>query len=118
MVVSASLAILLAIIPSALSFLISDASLWRPAAITAAAIGLPVLIMQLKIQFSMSEQEAAKIHWGWHVIAWSMGGLGYLLLIIGGTGLSDPATMYASAATLVTMLALWSFIAVVFRKFF
>jgi ABC-type Na+ efflux pump permease subunit len=74
--------------------------------------------MQLKIQFSMSEQEAAKIHWGWHVIAWSMGGLGYLLLIIGGTGLSDPATMYASAATLVTMLALWSFIAVVFRKFF
>ena len=118
MVVSASLSIMLAIIPSVLSYFAFDASLWTAASLVAAVVGLPVLILQLKIQFSMSDQEAAKIHWGWHVTAWTMGGLAYLLVVAGSTTIADPATMFVSSASLLTMLALWSFIAVVFRKFF
>jgi len=118
MVVAASFSILLAIAPASLSFFVPEGLLWTAATFVGVAIGLPMIILQLRIQFSMGAEEAAKIHWGWHLTAWSMGGLAALLLVLGLVGLADPVIMYVSAASLIAILALWSFIAVVFRRFF
>ena len=118
MVVAASLSIITAIAPSSLSFFVPETSLWTAANLAAMAVGVPVIVLQLRLQFAMSAEEAAKIHWAWHTIAWGMGGSAFLLLVVGFMGAANPVTMYVSAASLVAILALWSFLAVVFRKFF
>ena len=118
MVVSAALSIIAAIAPSLLSFLVTGASLWTAATLVAMALGLPILGLQMWTQWTMSAEESAKIHWGWHTMAWGMGGLAFLILVVGLTGVANTVTMYMSASSLIAILALWSFLAVVFRKFF
>ena len=69
MVVAASLSIITAIAPSSMSFFVPEKSLWTAASLAAMAVGLPVIVLQLRIQIAMSVEEAAKIHWAWHITA-------------------------------------------------
>jgi len=118
MILSASYAFFLALMPGMLSYFFSGSMMWVPSLAAAATVGLCSAVFQAWEQYKMTPEEAAKIHWAWHVIAWGMAVIMLLLMIFGLFGVADPAAMYISTATVSVILALWSFIAVVFRKFF
>ncbi|MFN3230940.1 MAG: hypothetical protein ACE363_02135 [Alphaproteobacteria bacterium] len=118
MISSGSMAVLAAIIPSGLSLFVTGDLLWTIALALAATLAVPAMFLQLKHQLVMSEEEAAKIHWGWHAAAWGMGLAAFALIVLGLIGLGDSDAMYVAAVSLIVVLALWSFVSVVFRNFF
>lgn len=118
LVVSASVAIVSALLPRGLNFFVVGDALWMISLIVMATIGLMTMAFQAWMQLRMSREEAALIHWGWHVIAWGMGLIAAALIAAGLLGFADIVGMYVAATTVVALLALWSFVSVVFRNFF
>lgn len=118
LVISSSVAIFAALLPRGLSFFFLGEVLWMTSLIVMAVVGTMALAFQGWIQLKMSPEEAAHIHWGWHVIAWGLGLIASAMIVIGLLGYADKVGMYIGAATVVAILALWSFVSVVFRKFF
>jgi len=118
MVLAASYAFILALLPGTMSYYVTGTDLWWNALIVALVVGLGSAIYQAHEQFTMKKEEAQKIHWAWHVIAWGLAAFMPALIISGLFGLVDEKTAYITTATISVILALWSFIAVVFRKFF
>jgi len=118
MVLSGAYAFAVSLIPGTVSYFLSATALWMLSLGIAVLIGLASMAYQAWEQIRMSREEAAKIHWAWHLIAWGIGFVMAALLFAGLLGWAPPDAMYVTSATLSVILALWSFIAVVFRKFF
>ena len=118
LVQSSVFAVLLALIPRALSLYGFDVSVWKIATIVAIIVGSGIMVLMARAQMSMSREEASKIHWGWHVSSWGMGFAAAGLLFLGLVQSAYAAAFYVSAASIMVVLALWSFVAVVFRRFF
>ena len=118
LVCSAAYAFFLALIPGTLSFFMAEGFIWMTSLVVAFLVGSASAIIELRAQLRMSEAEAKKIHWGWHFVAWGLGVIIIAQICLGLFGLASPVAMYIGVVTVSVVLALWSYIAVVFRKFF
>jgi hypothetical protein len=118
MVMSSSLAIVLAIAPRSMNLFSQDESVWRVSTILALALGSVAIFLQARQQLQMSGDEAAQIHWIWHIVAWVLGGLAALLFILALVDSSKTTAYYISGVSTLIPLCLWVFIGVVFRRFF
>ena len=66
----------------------------------------------------MSRDEAVQIHWIWHFVAWVLGALIALLLVLALLDSTRVVAYYVAGISLSVPLCLWVFIAVVFSRFF
>ena len=117
-VFSASIAIILAIVPRAISLYGADEVAWVGASVLALCIGSLAIGLQTRLQLSMSREEAVQIHWLWHVGAWALAlasAMNFLLALVND---SQVTAFYVSGVSLLVPLCLWVFIGVVFRRFF
>ena len=89
MVVPGAITVVAAVLPSVLSFVLAGAAIWHTAAAIVIVVGLVASAIQMRAQLAMPEEEAASIHWGWHVIAWGMGLVSLLFLLAGWAGLAN-----------------------------
>lgn len=118
LVLSATLAIVLSILPRAISLFASGSVVWFPSAIIAIALGSLAMFMQARQQFRMSRDEAARIHWVWHVVAWALGVCAAILFILALVDNSRTSAYFVSGVSLLIPLCLWVFVGIVFRRFF
>jgi predicted DNA repair protein MutK len=118
MVLSSALVIVLAIAPRSLSLFGQDTAVWTISAILALALGSVTISLQARQQLKMSRDEAAQIHWIWHIVAWVIAGLAALLFILALLDSSKTTAYYISGVSTLIPLCLWVFIGVVFRRFF
>lgn len=118
LVISSSVVIFSAFVPRGLSFFFLGEVLWMTSLIVMVVVGTVAMAFQGWIQLKMSPEEAAHIHWGWHAIAWGLGLIASAMIVIGLLGYADKVGMFVGATTVIAILALWSFVSVVFRKFF
>lgn len=117
-VLSSSLAVILALAPRAISLFGADAPAWRIAALLALCLGALIMFMQGRVQLRMTREEAAQIHWLWHVGAWALAAGSAVLIVMAMLDSSRVTAYYVSGVTLLVPLCLWVFIGVVFRRFF
>jgi len=75
-------------------------------------------IMTVWQQLRMSRDEAVQIHWIWHFVAWSLGALSALLIVLALFDSTRAVAYYVAGISLLIPVCLWVFIAVVFRRFF
>ena len=118
LVLSSSLAIILAITPRAIGLYELDKSVWFIASLLALSLGSLAMLLQARLQLGMRREEAAKIHWLWHIGAWA---LAVTSAICFGLALIDSSriiALYVSGVSVLVPLCLWVFIGVVFRRFF
>jgi hypothetical protein len=118
MVMTAALAIVLALVPRALALFVPEAEVWRTAAMGGLVFGSVAMVLQARQQFAMSRKEAAKIHWLWHTVAWLLAGLSAVMLIMALVDSASASAYFVAGVTVMVMLSLTVFIAVVFRRFF
>ena len=118
LVVNGSMAIVFALLPRGLSFFVLGEELWTVSLVVVALIATFAASYQVRVQLKMSREEAARIHWGWHVTAWGLAAIAGIFVIAGLFGLADAIGMYVGATSFVALIQLWMFVAVVFRKFF
>jgi hypothetical protein len=117
-VTSASIAVVLSIMPRALGMLVTGDDVWMIASVTAIVLGSPALVLQARQQIRMSRDEAAQIHAIWHVVAWALGIASSVLFILAIASEAQTTAYYVSAVSTLVPLSLWVFIGVVFRRFF
>ena len=118
MVLSSALAIVLAIAPRSLNLFNHDATVWKLSTILALVLGAIAIFLQARQQLHMSRDEAAQIHWIWHIVAWVLGGLSGILFVLALVDSSKTAAYYITGVSTLIPLCLWVFIGVVFRRFF
>jgi len=118
LVLSATVAIVLALSPRAISLFVSDASAWLPATILAIVLGSLAMFLQARLQLQMSHDEATQIHWLWHFVAWMLGICAAILFVLGLFDSTRISAYFVSGVTLLVPLCLWVFVGVVFRRFF
>ena len=118
LVLSASLAIIVSIAPRAISLFGVESGVWFIATILALFLGSVAVFLQLHLQLRMTPEQAAQIHWLWHVGAWSLGIASAMLFVLALVDPSRNIAFYVSGATLLVPLSLFVFIGVVFRRFF
>ena len=118
MVMSSAIAIVLAIAPRSMNLFCQDASVWKVSTILALVLGSLAIFLQARQQLQMSRDEAAQIHWVWHIVAWVLGGLAAILFVLAIVDSSRTIAYYISGVSMLIPLCLWVFIGVVFRRFF
>jgi preprotein translocase subunit SecE len=118
MVMSAALAIVFALAPRALSLFFADAAVWRIAASAGLLLGGTAMSLQIRQQFRMSRDEAAKIHWLWHGVAWLLGMLAGVFFILALVDAGRSSAYFVAGVSTTVLLSLTVFTAVVFRRFF
>ena len=118
LVLSSSLAIILAIAPRPISLFVADESVWYASAIMALVLGSLIFTMQIRQQLRMSRLEATQIHWMWHFVAWGLGIASAVLFVFALLDSTRTTAFYVSGVSLLMPLSLWVFIGVVFRRFF
>lgn len=118
MVLCAALAIVLAMLPRVLILFVNEEAIWRVSVITGLVLGTIVMALQAKQQFTMSRHEAAKIHWLWHTTAWMLGVIAAILLAMALLDVTRTSAYFVAAVSMMILLSLTVFIAVVFRRFF
>lgn len=117
LVLNSSYCIVLGLAPRALSFLF-ESTFWVLSLGIAAVGGLIVAIVMAWTQWHMSENEKNRVHFLWHVPPWGLA-TAITVLVLAGFIYQDHAhALYANAATVSVGIAIWCFIAVVFRRFF
>lgn len=117
-VLSASIAIVLALLPRALSFHIADTSVWTTASAVGIVLGGLAMGHVAWRQLRMPKHEAALVHWGWHIGAWSLALLASILLVLAAISDARAAAFFVSGVSAMIPLGLFCFIGVVFRRFF
>ncbi len=117
LVLNSSYCIVLGLAPRALSFLF-ESNFWTLSLVIAAIGGLVVATVMGWTQWHMSEAESSKVHYLWHVPPWGLARVITALVLAGFFYPENPHALYANAATVSVGIAIWCFIAVVFRRFF
>ena len=118
LVLSSSLAIVLAIAPRAISLFGHYDSVWFAASTLAIFLGAFAMFMQIRLQLQMTREEAAQIHWLWHVGAWALAVASASMFVLALYDSSQVTAYYVTGVSLLVPLCLWVFIGVVFRRFF
>ncbi len=118
LVTTAALAIIFSLTPRAFSLFTGAANVWYAATILAVTTGSLSAYLQARQQLRMSRDEAAKIHWVWHFLAWALSVSGGILLVLALFDSANTAAYYVGGVSLMIPLCLWVFIAVVFSRFF
>jgi hypothetical protein len=118
LVLSSSLAVILAIAPRSISLFVADDSVWYVATILAFVLGSLSMTIQIRQQLQMSREEATQIHWTWHFVAWGLGIAGAALFVLALLDNTRTTAFYVGGVTMLIPLCLWVFIGVVFRRFF
>jgi hypothetical protein len=118
LVLSASLALVLAIAPRPISLFMTDSSIWPVAAGCAIFLGLLTSILQIRLQLRMSSDEAAKIHMLWHIFAWGFGVVASVFFISAVFYQEKAAAFFVAGVSTLVALSLTVFIGLVFRRFF
>ncbi len=118
LVLSSVLAVILAIAPRAFSLFAGDTSTWFAATILAITLGSVNMTVQIRLQLKMSREEAAQIHWMWHLVAWGIGIAAATLFVFALLDSTRTTAFYVGGVSLLVPLSLWVFVGVVFRKFF
>lgn len=118
LVLSSSLAIIFSIAPRAIGMFGADYPVWRMACFLAISLGSLAMFMQVRLQLRMTRDEAAQIHWLWHIGAWALAATSAIMFVLALLDSSRIAAYYVSGVSLLVPLCLWVFIGVVFRRFF
>ena len=118
LVVTATSAIVFALLPRVLVNFYPDKLVWNYSLLSMLIIGTIVTAYQAWSQFVMSEEEAKKVHWGWHFVGWAIAVAMMLLVVAGVVRLLPTTGAYVAAVTSLILVSIWTFIAIVFRKFF
>jgi hypothetical protein len=118
MVFATAYTLVFALAPPVLSQLMADADVWHTSSLLAVLISLPIGAFQVWMQFKMPGEESQKISPWWHVPGWALAGATALVYLTAFLGWGPPAGLYVGANTLSLAIAVWCFIAIVFRKFF
>jgi hypothetical protein len=118
LVMCSALAIVLAIAPRSIGLFFVSASVWYTALILAIILGSLVMLLQVRQQLQMSRDEAAQIHWLWHLLAWTLGVSSAMLLILALFDSTRMTVYNVGAVSLLIPLSHLCFIGVVFRRFF
>lgn len=118
LVVTAALAIVLAIAPRSISLFVADEVVWYAVSILAIILGSMAMLLQARQQLHMPREEAVQIHWVWHVLAWILAASSAILFILALFNGARISAYYVSGVSLLVPLCLWVFIGVVFRRFF
>lgn len=118
LVLSSSLAIILAIAPRAIGLFGAEKSVWFVATILALSLGSVVMFLQVRLQLKMTREEAVQIHWLWHIGAWALGIASAVIFVLALLDHSRITAYYVSGVSLLLPLSLWVFIGIVFRRFF
>jgi hypothetical protein len=118
LVLSSSIAVILAIAPRSISLFVADDSVWYIATILACVLGSLNITIQIRQQLQMSREEATQIHWTWHFVAWGLGIAAAVLFVLALLDSTRTIAFYVGGVTLLIPLSLWVFIGVVFRRFF
>jgi hypothetical protein len=118
LVVTATLTIVLALSPRAISLFATDAMTWFSATILAITLGSLAMFVQARQQFRMSRDEAVQIHWVWHLVAWALGICAAIFFVLALVDSGRASAYFVGGVSLQVALSLWVFIGVVFRRFF
>lgn len=118
LVLTSSLAIILALAPRAISLFATGNPVWFISSLLALFLGALIMFMQGRQQLRMTREEAAQIHWIWHIGAWALGGAVAILIVLGLLDSGRITAYYVSGVSMLMPLCLWVFIGVVFRRFF
>ena len=118
LVMSSSIAIIVAMTPRVISLFGTIESIWQIATAVALTLGSVAIVMQARQQLRMTREEAAQIHWLWHVGAWVLAIVAAVFFTLGLFNAEQITAYYVSGASLLIPLCLWVFIGVVFRRFF
>ena len=118
LVMSSSLAIVLALAPRAISLFAADEVVWTAASILAITLGTMAILVQVRLQLRMSREEALQIHWVWHLMAWLLAVCIAVLFVLALFSGDRITAYYVGGVSLMIPLCLWVFIGVVFRRFF
>lgn len=110
--------VVLALTPQILNLYETGEDIWIIATTVALVIGSSSAAYQGRVQWKMSRDEATKIHGGWHTGAWSMAAVTAFFIVAGLFGYLDAKAAYVTAVSLMLAVALWCFVAIVFRRFF
>lgn len=110
--------IMLALTPPVLSLMMPPADTWRNVTWFAVIAGAPSLLFQVWQQVKEARDPSQKVAAVWHLPGWALGVASYAFFIAGLLNEPLRAGCYAAGVSLILGVAIWSFIAVVFRKFF
>ena len=118
LVMTAALAIVLAIAPRALSLFTTGVSVWYAPSILAIILGSLFAILQARQQLRMSSDEAATINWSWHLVAWLLATVIAALFALALLDSEKTSAYFVGGVSMMVPLCLWVFVGVVFRRFF
>jgi hypothetical protein len=118
LVLSAVMIVILALTPQVLHLYDLAADVWPVALTVAVMFGSISAVYQARVQSKMTREEALKIHWGWHVGAWSLAAVSALFIVSGLAGFMKAEAAYVTAVSIMLVVGLWCFVGVVFRRFF
>jgi hypothetical protein len=117
MVLSTIGVIVLALTPPALA-LIAPQQTWLYVTLFAIIAGIPSALFQAWQQVREARDPSQKIAPVWHVPSWVLGIASFACYIAGMMNEAARAGYYVAGVSMILGIAIWSFIAIVFRKFF
>ncbi len=109
--------VLLGLTPRALSLFL-EGTLWTYGLGVFLFVGVILSAVMGWTQIRMAPEEKAKLHVMWHVPSWSLATIVSVLVVMGLVHDTQAAGYYVGAASVLVGIALWCFIAIVFRRFF
>jgi hypothetical protein len=101
-----------------LSLLMLEERAWFVASLAAVLVAVPIGAYQTWIQFKMPRDESQKISLWWHAPGWALAWATALCYLAALFELGPTAGYYVAGNTLSLAIAIWCFVAIVFRKFF
>lgn len=118
MVLATLFTLLCALSPRVLSLLLPDAQLWMIASWMAVITAVPIGAYQAFMQIQMPGEEQMKISVLWHVPGWALAGASGSSYLAALLGWGPMQGLYVAGTTFSLGIAVWCFMAIVFRKFF
>jgi ABC-type dipeptide/oligopeptide/nickel transport system permease component len=118
MVLATLFTLVCALAPRVLSLFIPSARLWLASSIVAFVISAPIGVYQAWAQMRMPDHESQKISMVWHVPGWALAAASGVSFILALTGWISAQGFYLAGTTFSLGIAVWCFVAIVFRKFF
>jgi len=118
MVLSTIGVVMLALAPPALALIVSREQTWLDVTLFAVIAGLPSTAFQVWQQIREARDHSQKIAAFWHVPGWVLGLAAFACFVAGLMNESVRSGYYVAGVSMILGIAIWSFIAIVFRKFF
>lgn len=118
LVITSTSVIAFALMPRVLVQFVAEQEAWSLSLNVVIGLGSLITVFQAWSQFMMAEEEAKKVHWSWHAPGWILALLGVGLFFAGYMNLLAQPGAFLAGLTCILAVAIWCFIAIVFRKFF